>query len=495
MGILSIDLGTTNIKAAYYSDDFLEQVIISHPVAYEKNGATVEFSAEIYFDTVVGLLRDCIDKAGNGERADVFQIVLTGQAESMVVLDKEGNPMRKAISWLDMRSTKECGELSRRFESDLCFHVTGQPHIIPTWPITKLLWLKRNEPDICENAHKYLLIKDYIIYLLTGKLVGEYTIYSFSHYFDIIKKRYWPDILDYCGIKHCQLPDLVEPCTVIGTLKPDIAKFIGATDTVRVNVGALDHFAGMIGTGNIRQGVVSESAGTVLSLASLLDKPLFGEYRIPIYAGPFPESYVLLPVCESGGISLEWFKNAFAEELPYSAIDSGAASRLNTDAPLFLPYITGNNAPDFDNDASGVFFGIRASHDRYDFSLGIMEGVACLLRKNVDFMRKAGIPVQNIISTGGGSKSALWSQLKADYTGCPISVPVDEEAPCFGAALVGAISEGIYTDYERAVNSCVKMKRTYNPSKSQYIEKRYELFSKIYTSLSPSFKFHRNIVY
>lgn len=494
MAIIAVDLGTTNIKVAIYSDDMQTINIVSHTVTYQKSYDWVEFIPSKYFEIVLNLLRECIKKTPEKEKLCVHQIVLTGQAESLVVVDKHGKPVRNGISWLDMRSRVECEELSSIFNADKCFRITGQPNIIPTWPITKMLWIKKHEPEVYARAAKYLMLKDYILYRLTGKFAGEHSIYNFTHYFNIVDKQYWEDPLKYCGIQNNQLPDLVEPCTVLGTLLPEIAKSINIHDSVQVNVGALDHFAGMIATGNIRSGIISESAGTVLSIATLLDTPLFSPDRIPVHCGPFPDSYVLLPVCESGGISLEWFKNNFAENFTYNEINAEASLRTGIDGPIFLPFIIGSNAPDFNVNASGVFFGIQASHDRFDFALSVMEGVSCLLKRNIDFFKKAGINADRIISTGGGSKSVLWSQLKADYTDCIVEIPENEEAPCLGAAMIGAVSAGIFQDYQAAVNCCVKIKTQYTPSKQRSkIDKKYRLFEQIYSDLQPSFMLHKEI--
>lgn len=120
--------------------------------------------------------------------------------------------------------------------------------------------------------------------------------------------------MDYVGIKKSQFPPLFEPCTDIGKIKCEAANYLLINSDADVNIGTLDHFAGMIGTGNIKPGAVSESTGTVMSISTIVDKPLFSEYRVGCHYGPFKNSYVLLAICESGGISLEWFKREFLNE-------------------------------------------------------------------------------------------------------------------------------------------------------------------------------------
>ncbi|MDR2740384.1 MAG: hypothetical protein LBB68_11220, partial [Treponema sp.] len=152
------------------------------------------------------------------------------------------------------------------------------------------------------------------------------------------------------------------------------------------------------------------------------------------------------------------------------------------------------NAPDFNKDASGVFFGLRTGHDPYDCALAIMRGVACLLRKNIEHFAASGIHADRIISTGGGAKSKFWSQLKANFTGRKVAIPENEEAPCLGAAIIGAVSSGLYPSFEDAISASVKMKEEYSPSRDR---KRYNddyaLFEQIYQDLQPSFAMHTQL--
>ena len=299
-------------------------------------------------------------------------------------LTRIGKPVRRAISWLDNRSGEQADELSRVFDPRVCHAITGQCEILTTWPVTKILWLKQKENASFLLADKYLLLKDYVVFRLTGVMAGEFSIYNFSYYFDIVKKDYWPEILDYVGIRRSQLPQLVEPCSDIGKVLPEIADSLSIPHAALVNIGTLDHFAGMIGTGNIKPGIISESTGTVLTIATMIESPytVAPDSDKPLascHYGPFKDSYVLLSTCESGGVSLEWFRNEFMKDESYKDLDRIWAG-LDIGSPLvFLPYVNGTNAPDFDKNAKGVFYGLSTSHTKYDMSFAIMEGVAHML--------------------------------------------------------------------------------------------------------------------
>lgn len=484
MGIIAVDLGTTNVKAASYTDKLIPLVSEHHGVEYIKNGGFVEFDPHKYYMIIQRLIRDCYQKSKDELGGEPIHLVITGQAESLVITDESGIPLRNGISWLDMRSQRECDELAEIFDERKCYEITGQPKIIPTWPLTKILWLKYHEPWCFARTKKYLLLKDYIIFRLTGKFIGEYSIYSFSYYFDITKKSFWKAPLDYCGVDVSQLPELVAPCSAAGQVLQEVLDGTGLPAGSDVNVGTLDHFAGMIGTGNIREGLISESAGTVSSIASFVSSPFSAPSHIPLYCGPFCDSYVYLPVCESGGISLEWFKNNFAGDESFDRINRVCMMRDMDSRLTFLPYLTGMNAPEFDPKATGCFYGVTISHDKYDFALAIMYGVASLLRKNIDYFRASGIRVEKIISTGGGAKSALWPQIKADICNLPVVIPQNQEAPCLGAAIIASVASGFYPDYMSAIQSSVKSKTVYMPDPDRaFFEKKHKLFTLLYDAL------------
>ena len=469
-----IDLGTTNIKIAIYSEDFKLIDRQSRPVEYIRDGGFVEFDAVTYCEILVDLLGAMVKE--NNIKA-IRQIAFTGQAESLVVLDAEGKPLMNAISWMDERSTEECKILEKQFPHEVCEAVTGQMAVLPTWPATKILWLKKNKPEIYTAADTYMLLKDYVVYYLTGEKKSDMSIATFSFYFDIYKKCYWQQMLDAIGVKLSQLPELVEPCTVVGTLKPTLIPAI--EPGTAVNVGTLDHFAGMIGTGNIKPGGVTLSTGTVMAMTIMAAETMSHDTGIAMHYGFLPNTHIMLPVVESGGVSLEWFRRACMKNVTYDEMNATLARRDRNDL-LFLPYLVGTSAPEFDADAKGVFWGLRQEHDCIDMAGSIMEGVAYVLNKNLKHVAKNGIHLQNIIATGGGAKSPIWCQLYADITGLPVRIPAEKEAACLGAAMIAAVADGKYADFEVASKELVSFSKEYTPNPCEHYERKYRRFCKLY---------------
>lgn len=477
MAYIGIDLGSTNIKAALYDTSLHRVAICSRKVEYIREDKRVEFNADGYFCAVIELLKEL-----NQYSLPVKEITLTGQAESLILLGDNGIPLGNAISWMDERSEAECLELAKEFDEETCYAVTGQKSIIPTWPATKIRHMHNHEPEKIAKTRFYVMLKDYIAYRLCGKLVCDKSIATFSFYFDIHKEIYWEAMLQACGIREEQLPPLVEPGTRLGPLRAELS--LGQMfNNTQLNIGTLDHFAGMVGTGNIEPGTISESTGTVLGISTLAKLPLSGKESAALHFGPFPGSYVFLQVAESGGFCLEWFRDRFVKEFSLQEIDELILKRGYPNKMLFLPYIMGVNAPDFDADACGVFFGIRADHDNIDFAYAVMEGVAFLLERNIAALKYNTMDFNRIISTGGGAKSDLWSQLKADITGLAVEIPADNEAACLGAAIIGAVECGDFKDYHAAAAACVKFVKRFEPQPNSIFIAKKAGFDALYEGM------------
>jgi len=474
---IGVDLGSTNIKVALYDEEFQLQGSQSVPVEYLRDGGVVEFDVWEYCEDLSRLLAKLMD---GREGTALRSISFTGQAESLVCVGADGKPLMNAISWMDERSVEEAQVVSGQFTLDEVAKTTGQMEISPAWPATKILWLKKHRPDVYENTETFMLLKDYVVYYLTGKKVGDMSIATFSLYFDIYNKCYWQKMLTAIGIDESRLPPLAEPCTVAGTLRPEIAEKIGAGANTVVNIGTLDHFAAMVGTGNTEPGGINLSMGTVMALATMAsDQSNLGS-NVAVHYGFLPDTYVLLPVASSGGVSLEWFRRTCMPQVDYGELNRVLAQRPDCGQVLFLPYLVGTNAPEFDADATGVFWGLRQGHDSFDMARAVMEGVAFLLRKNCQSLKEAGLPCDSILAVGGGTKSAIWCQMWADVSSIPVKIPQEQEAACLGAAMIGAVADGCFESYAQASEVCVAIKETYTPNPNAYYEEKYRKFCALY---------------
>ena len=452
---------------------------------YLGTAPAVEFDPEGLFNQMLGLIRSCAHESAVATGRQPAAIVLTGQAESLVLADSSGRPVHPGISWLDGRSAAEAEELREHFGSDQAFAVTGQPVITTTLPATKLLWFRRNNPRLLERAAHVLMLKDYMQLRLTGQAGGELSTRAFTYLLDLRSAGYWDEMIDFCGVRRDQLPDLIAPGSDAGPVLPAVADALPPASHWTVNVGALDHFASMVGTGSYRPGVVSESAGTVLSLSVLLDGATFDPaVRASYHRGVRDGDMVLFDCCDSGGICLDWFTEVSGAGAPLPELDAAIEARPpGRDAPLFLPHLTGVIPPDYLPGARGAFIDLSLGTSGADLAYAVMEGVAHLLRSNIEFCSKAVGPVTQMVSTGGGTASRFWTQLKADICDVWLTVPQEPEATCRGAAVLGLVGAGLLDDISDASQLAPAGSASFQPSHNSRHDQRYARYRTVLREL------------
>ncbi|PPF81443.1 hypothetical protein C5E07_14295 [Pseudoclavibacter sp. RFBJ3] len=463
MLVYAIDVGTTNLKVVLYDERLAVLASASGPVSYERSGDRVEFDAEALFQTILALVADCARRAAVTTREHDAVLAFTGQAESLVLVDASGRPVRPALSWLDSRAGVEAELMAASFSADAAFETSGQPFASAAWPAAKLRWLRAHEPETMAGTHEVLMVKDYLIRCFTGRSVGEVSTRGFTYLWDVRRSEYWAEMLEFCGITSDQLPEVAAAGSDVGPVMRDVVAQLPEAVAYRVNVGALDHFCAMAGTGSYRAGIISESAGTVLSLSMLASDWRFDpSRRISFHTGLHPDDIVLFNGADSGGVVLEWFRREGLQNLSHAELERELTSRSALGVPVFLPYLTGLNPPDYLPDARGAFVGISLSHDRFDLAYAVEEGLAHLLKRNIDSF--TGARAQQIVSTGGGTASTFRNQLKADVCEVDVVVPNEREATCRGAAVLALVAAGELASIHDAAKLNPPLTARYQPS-------------------------------
>jgi xylulokinase len=499
--ILSLDLGTSNIKGAIFNESG-KQLAIESIEYYLKTPAEniVENDVTEYWDKVKKILHKLSIKLHDRIRS-VNAIVTSSQGETLVPVDEHMEPLRDAIVWIDMRSTTEAKEILGRFDLNEMYKKTGYPEVDPSWPATRILWLKKNEPDIFSKTCKFLLLHDYILYKLSGDIVGEATTYNSSYYYDIIKLEYLHDVLDFIGTSEEKLPEVVKSGTVIGNITKEVAEATGLEPGTRVIAGALDQVCGAVGAGNISEGISTETTGSAFAMVVSTDKPVIDyKYKLPCILHAVPGKYGLMPYSSTGGMVLKWFKDNFCKEESKEALRLGQsvfklldkqaqAIKPGCEGLTMLPFLTGALFPEYDPLAKAVFFGIGINHNKAHFIRSILESLAFMMKNDIEAINKIGISVKKVISLGGGATSDLWSQIKADVCNVNIEIPSYTEAALLGAAIIGGISLGFYDDYSEACKKIVKIKKVFVPDKSNELIYRnnFKKYKELYKRLKGFF--------
>jgi xylulokinase len=473
--VYAVDLGTTNVKVVCYDGTGRARGSAQAPMRYLRDGNQVVFDPAAVFDSVLDLIHRTAAEAGAAGEAAT--IVVTGQAESLVLVDASDRAIGPGISWMDERSGDQAREIAEAFDPVTAFAITGEPEPVATWPATKLRWLAAHRPQVLADTRRVLMIKDYVLLRLTGVAVGEETTRGFTYLYDVPARSYWGEMVEFCGIRLEMLPETVPAGAEVGRALDEVAAALPPAASYTVNAGALDHFCAMLGSGTYAPGAVSASAGTVLALSLLATDWRFDPgMKVSFHPGLRRDDTVLFSCADSGGVSLGWFQDRISPGHPYAELERDLRGREFSDAPLFLPYLTGVNPPDFNADARGAFVDLQLRHDRVDLAYAVMEGVAHLLRRNLEDLGRHGQPVRSITSAGGGKASAYWNQLKADVTGLELRVLVDQEDACRGAAILALVAAGELDSIADTSRLEQPVIRTYRPRSDPARGQRYEAF-------------------
>jgi xylulokinase len=472
--ILSVDLGTTAIKTSLV--DAAGHVLAIASREYELDTPApdaVELDAETYWHAFKSGVEELLGRSAADPR-DIRALGISAQGETMICADAEGRAIRPAIVWLDNRALVEADELAAEFGNEAAYRVTGQVSFVPTWPAAKILWLRRHEPATFERAAWFLLIEDWFIARLTGRFVCEGSLVTSTTYWNLTTRRWWPEMLAYLGVRDDRLPEIRESGEAVGPILPAIARELGLDPSTVVCTGALDQAAGAIGVGNIREGVFSENTGAALAICATVPAPVFDPGgQMPCHYHGIPGRY-MEHTFTTGGMVLRWYRDTFCQpemELArregrdaYDVLGDLAASvPAGSEGVVMLPHLQGAMAPEANPRARGVFYGFTLRHSKAHFARSIMEAIAFIVRRNVDVLAGLGIEVDEVRALGGGARSRVWNQLKADVLGIPVVTTRIEEAASLGAAILAGVAVGVVPSLEAGIERMVAVKDRYEP--------------------------------
>ena len=500
--ILGIDIGTTAMKAAVIGED--GKVYGEETCEYELTtlpAGEVEADLQLYADAFAGAVKGAVQNS-NVDKKDIKCVGFSSTAETCVFLDKDYKPLCKVIAWMDTRGTKEAEYLSEHFSKEEIISKVGFDNIYAIHPVSKILAVKNKSPEVFAATRMFAQIKDYFIYVLSGKFITECSVASDHGFFDITDRCYWQEMLDFVGIDRRYLPELVEPGVEIGKITKEAAIAYGLDADTMINVGAFDQACGAIGAGNIRPGIASESTGSALVTVATIDERRPGSKGdVPTLCSGIPGKYIFQPYC-TGAMITKWFRDAFCEKEKeieketglnaYTQMDALVeATAPGADGLIMLPYFQGSGIPELNEKASGVYYGINAGHTRGHFIRAIMEGLAIALKRMLECEKELGASMDEIRSLGGGARSKAWCQIKADILGIPVKVIENSgSAPCMGCAILAGVANGIWESVEDATEKFVSIGETFypNPENAKIYEEIYHKYEEITNALNPTFR-------
>lgn len=499
--VIGCDVGSQSTKAVLvsYEGSLCGDAAEAYPIDYPQP-LWAEQSAEHWTRALKLAVRRLLAETGVCA-SQVRGIGVASQVETVVPIDRRGQPLRSAILWMDRRATAQCETLRGGMGAEAVLELTGL-NIDPSHVAPKIQWIAQHQPDLYERTAYFLQTGSYIAFQLAGELAVDYSNASATLLLDIQNKKWSPAMCAAFQIEAGHLPPVCAATELIGTLRGSIAEELGLNAQTRVVVGSGDEHAACLGAGVVQPGLVGDIVGTsepvCAASATLLIDP---SGLLETHCHAHPDLWLLEnPGFVSGG-NLRWFRDQFGQvevaraaqtqARAYELLDAGAEQvPPGAEGVVFLPCLMGATTPTWNAEARGTFFGFTLAHTRAHFTRAILEGSAYAVRDLTERMAALGLRVDELRVMGGGSQSRLWNQIKADVTGLPVAVPATPETAALGAALLALVGLNVYATPEEACVAAVKIRERYEPQPEHraIYDDSYALYRQVYFSLFPAFK-------
>lgn len=491
---MGIDVGTTGCKTVIFDQEgnaFGESyreypVICTLPRQAEQD-------AELVFTLLVQTMSEAVSKA---DVRSVEALSISVQGDAVMPVDSDYKVLRPVILGMDYRPNEQCVEYGKNQDEWKLYEITGQP-LHPINMMAKIMWFYKEMPQIAERTYKFITYAEFILQRLGGSAVIDDTMASRSMGYDIAKRCWSEEILKTMRIPKDQLSEVCQSGTPVGKMDRILAERIGLKNCPVLIAGGHDQPLGAVGAGVIHEGMAVDSTGTAEVLSTT-----YKDIRISrnmydcfysCYFHAVPHMYFSFAHMQTGGILQRWYRDTFGYQEEEEAKKLGrnfyeyahTKCEPKPSSVLALPHFNGSGTPLCDMDSKGAIVGLTLSTTRHDVLKGILDSLCYELRTNLDAMQKSGIIINELRAVGGGARSPMWLQTKANILGTVIKTMESKEAGCLGAAVLAAAGTGFYHSVEEA---CGKMTRTagrYEPEpemQKRYNEK-YEVFLELYGSL------------
>lgn len=493
MYLVGIDVGTTNTKAVVF--DVAAGKVLSvgscRTITQHPTKEWSQYEADELWSSVVQSLRLAIEQCDRPEHIRGISVASMGEAG--FPLDGQGNVLHPAIAWYDRRTTAQAQWWEDTFGRRQVYDITGQV-LHPMFGINKLLWLRSHAPTVFQRIERWLSMEDFVLWKLSGNIATDYSIASRTMVFDQRTLTWSETLLRHAGIPAGWFPPAFPAGTAIGTVKKDVAEVTGLPQHTMVVTGGHDHLCGALAAGVSSPGQFLDSTGTACAIFALSHTFQPGDELFAsgftCYAYVKRDTYVTLGSLNFAGGALEWLvtllygqgsqKNVTGETYA-QAFSEGARVPRGSRGAVILPFFLGSGTPCDRESALAAILGLTPSHGRMELMRALMEGLSFWLRDNLEALYKVGIvrPYPEIIAIGGATRSTELMQIKAEVTGCRISVPQITEAAATGAALLAGIGVGAFHSSEEAAASLHHTETTYEPA-SEARAAYDEIYQRIY---------------
>ena len=482
MKIAGLDIGTTGCKLTVFDENgtHLGKAYRDYPVRRAVSGHEIDISTMM--ESVYAVIEEMA-----ALYPDIAGIGVTSFGETFVMTDEAGEPLHNAMLYTDHRGAEECAGLSEKLGEAHIAHVTGlAPHEM--YSIPKMMWIKRHKPEVYAAAKRIHLIEDFVVRHLTDKAQIDYSLATRTMAFDIHTLTWSKEVFDAAEIDVSLMSEPVPTGTPAGTVTLAAAQRTGLNpDCVIVSISH-DQVAAAVGAGAFDGSVAVDGAGTVECLTPIydsipdIDVMRKGYFSVVPYA--VPGKYVAYAFSYTGGALIQWCMETFGKGESYDSMEA-AYDRDEPTGLLVLPHFAGAATPYMDTGSKGAILGLTTATAAGEIYRACMEGVAYEMRLNYEALSGSGIHFEKLNATGGGAKSKIWMQMKADVLNMPITALKTSEAGTVGSAMLTGIAAGVYQDLQDAANHMVQETDTYYPRPEMHEKymKVYERYKQVYNAV------------
>ena len=501
--LMGIDLGSTSIKAVVYNEkgDMVSNGYRPTPLTHDnpEQPAWCVWEPERIWNCVCESITQAVSEIS--DPAEIKAVAVTGFGMDGLPMDKDGNPLYPMISWHCPRTNPQYERFTGEVGAENIFRLTGkQPQNIDS--IYRMLWMKDNRPDILEKTDTWLLIEDYVNYMLCGVMGTDYSMATCTSAFDQRTHSWVRDLIGTAGIPEGIFPEARQSGYVLGKIRADVAEQTGLSKDTQVVLGGHDYICAAFAVGAVDSSVMLDITGTWEMLLMATDKAQITDDLFK--SGLYLEGHVAKDRCcyvanSISGDMTEWLnaqlcsdehQRAAAEGINnWQAIEETCLrSSAGSKGCVFLPHFSGAGTPDYDINSMGAFVGLHNGTGREDLVRSVFEGLNYQMQQIIEAYKTFGIgDPSRIITTGGSTRNAFWMQNKADITGSVIEVPDLFEATPLGAALIAGVGVGVFRDEQEAVDAVRRDVTVYEPDPESH--RIYaDLYENVYRRLQNDLK-------
>jgi xylulokinase len=486
--LLGIDIGTGGTRAVLV--DTKGNVVASATSDHAPFRAIVDGWAEQdpadWWRAAQQAVHAVLETSGQPGSA-VVCVGLTGQMHGAVLLDAAGKVLRPSLIWCDTRSVPQCDWLHRTIGRERLIELTCNP-ALPNFTLTKLLWVRDNEPEIFVRVAHLLCPKDYVRFCMSGTYAMDVQEASGTLLLDVAHRCWSKEVAEAAGVPMAWLPELFESAEICAKVSAQAAQQMGLLAGTPIVAGAGDQGAGAVGMGILKPGAVSATIGTSGVVFAATDRPVRDPGgRLHTFCHAVAGRWHVMGVTQAAGLSLRWYRDTFSPSTSYETLSKLAErAPAGSEGLMWAPYLVGERTPYLDPDARAAFIGLTATHGQGHLVRAVLEGVTYSLRDTLTLFAELGIPVHGRVRLGGGgARGPLWQQIQADIYGHPVEILTAEEGGAFGAALLAGVGVGTWPDVDTAcdVSIHVAKYREPQPAARAVYDKGYAVYRKIYPAL------------